>query len=214
MASYYFIEGLIVRKGYLGESGGGIMSLFTDDFLNPAKNGQWNDVKSKSLNYSRKSRWVLLYPSKSEIMEFLMAIHGQLDTDNSYYLYDSMPSLKGHRVDAIKELYAWVSSVPKCFFPLSDINPFRVALQLALRVLWPDSALLHQCLIAGVVGKVIFRNWGMAMKRTYGVSIRKALGFDVGWTNTLPTQNALSGWNHACVLPAAGLYCTAGCIGA
>lgn len=49
MASYHFIEGLIVRRGYLGESGGGIMSLFTDDFLNPAKMANGTMLNPKAL---------------------------------------------------------------------------------------------------------------------------------------------------------------------
>jgi hypothetical protein len=127
------------------------MSLFSDDFLDGAQAGQWEPVKNNFKYYSGAQEWAMLKPGKSEVLAFLDEISKSIKADSSYYLYTFMPSLKIQRAQAITDIYNWVDlkTDNKSFFPGIDINVFRVTIQLAMRVFWPDTINQGHCGFCG-----------------------------------------------------------------
>ncbi|MBA1445635.1 MAG: hypothetical protein M3H12_08125 [Chromatiales bacterium] len=112
---------------------------FETHFLNQAESGQWAKLKLIFQWYSNNNQWESIKPAKDEAIDFLDAIAAEIESDNGYYLYTFMPSLKQQRSLAINHIKTWISIKPKLFFPTADINVYRIAVQLAIRVFWPDT---------------------------------------------------------------------------
>jgi len=113
------------------------MTAFGDQFLVRAQADEWDAVKQNFQRFSNQNLWVGLKPTKDETLEFLKELKVRVERDRADPLYNSMPSLRIHRADAIGDIGQWVDADNKSAFPSTAIHANRAAFQLSLRVLWP-----------------------------------------------------------------------------